>query len=555
MMMGDAFDPFENSSHPSVSEPEFLEEEDGEYAPVLSDDQGSYEEVNYEEESVEENFGRPSYYEESVTDINGNSSYEEVTATHTHPRSTFEEEDDNDAHPRSDYEEVTEHSAELSLELRKSIGEISALGQSNDEFRYSSFEEEEVYDEHYLDDEIVESSSNDEFISRDEEENLTFEYLSIHDVENGEPHDEGAASSAESSYSEGLAEESNHQQYKTRRIKVQSQTRSSLNNSFVTNDISLGGESDIRSTHPPPSGPRRSSLKAKSGRRPSNNPSLDNGLSNIEPQKETRRTSLADNTSVTEESLDQVLERKKNKPMTISLTARSSKESIDRSESTARSKNNSHQSHEAPENSPERGHISNIAVLGTMSGVGKSVIATAMCRILTNGGTKCAPFKSQKTAKATSPALLPDLSRRETLYETFSAMVGSNGQGPVSPIPPKEEQGYGEIATAQSMQAEACKILPRVEMNPICFRPKGRNARGEAMCTTIVMGKPILQEAYAHASTRITALQNMVQISLENLTSATGAEVVVIQGAGSCSELNLMDGDIVNLPLVRCLKV
>ena len=209
------------------------------------------------------------------------------------------------------------------------------------------------------------------------------------------------------------------------------------------------------------------------------------------------------------------------------------------------------------------GRCASIAVLGTTSGTGKSKIAAAICRIFANGGTKCAPFKSQNTGRYKSPALLPDLSCRDSLYDSFAASVekvdsnDNTGNGHRSPLPiaPTKEQGYGKIGMAQSMQAEACKILPRVQMNPIFFKSEGSNEKDESTCAMIVMGKQILRETHKEISNRVPAMQSIVLASHFSLSSVTGAEVIVIQGAGSCSELNLMDGDIANLPLVRCLQV
>ncbi len=202
-----------------------------------------------------------------------------------------------------------------------------------------------------------------------------------------------------------------------------------------------------------------------------------------------------------------------------------------------------------------------IAVLGTMSDTGKSIIAAALCRIFTNGGTKCAPFKSQHTGTGTSPALLPDLSRRDNVYKCLSILVkkqgyenGKNGQTSTLLYSPTKEQDYGQIGTAQSLQAEACKILPRVEMNPIFFKSRGTNEKGEAMCDMIVMGKQVVRESYGALSKMVPTMKKMAVGSHRSLAAVTGAEVIVVQGAGACSELNLMDGDIVNLPLVRCLR-
>jgi hypothetical protein len=210
------------------------------------------------------------------------------------------------------------------------------------------------------------------------------------------------------------------------------------------------------------------------------------------------------------------------------------------------------------DNDNDDGRCKSIAILGTMSNVGKATISAAICRILVNGGTKCAPFKAQNTSKSTSPALLPDSSRRDRLYELLAigAKIGNFASpNSYSSVAPTKDQGYGQIGTAQSIQAEACRIVPRVEMNPIFFKSGGQNENNEYLCGVIVTGKQIIQDTYVNLSRRISSLQSMVLVSHRSLANATGAEVIVIQGAGSCSELNLIDGDIVNLPLVRCLQV
>ena len=226
--------------------------------------------------------------------------------------------------------------------------------------------------------------------------------------------------------------------------------------------------------------------------------------------------------------------------------------------SMASSRGTSSTRNDDDDNDDDDGRCKSIAILGTMSNVGKATISAAICRILVNGGTKCAPFKAQNTSKSTSPALLPDSSRRDRLYELLAigAKIGNiESPNSYSSVAPTKDQGYGQIGTAQSIQAEACMIVPRVEMNPIFFKSGGQNDNNENLCGVIVTGKQIIQDTYANLSRRISSLQSMVLVSHRSLANATGAEVIVIQGAGSCSELNLIDGDIVNLPLVRCLQV
>lgn len=149
-----------------------------------------------------------------------------------------------------------------------------------------------------------------------------------------------------------------------------------------------------------------------------------------------------------------------------------------------------------------------------------------------------------------SPALLPEKNRKRRLYRTFQAAVGGNFP------PPSEEQpdtGYGEIGTAQSLQAEACRLVPMVEMNPVLLKSGGQNESGEYLCSVFVLGKQVARETYGELGGRTTDLRAMVLESHEALAEATDCDVILMEGAGSCTELNLIDRDIVNLPLVRAL--
>jgi dethiobiotin synthetase len=191
-----------------------------------------------------------------------------------------------------------------------------------------------------------------------------------------------------------------------------------------------------------------------------------------------------------------------------------------------------------------------IAVLGTMSDVGKSTLAAGLCRILSNGGLRVAPFKAQNMSNNASPALLPNPARRTALFESFAAAVG----GDSAVLRPSKDHAYGEIGTAQALQAEACRQVPRVEMNPVLLKSGGKNKKGEHMCSVVVLGRQVVTETYGDLGKRTTSLRNMVLDCHEALADATGADAIVIEGAGSCTELNLMNRDIVNLPLVRALN-
>ena len=92
-----------------------------------------------------------------------------------------------------------------------------------------------------------------------------------------------------------------------------------------------------------------------------------------------------------------------------------------------------------------------IMIQGTMSGAGKSLIVTALCRIFTQDGYKCMPFKSQNMA--------------------LNSYITRNGL---------------EMGRAQAMQAEACCIEPDVIMNPILLKPTT-----DIGSQIILNGKPI----------------------------------------------------------------
>jgi adenosylcobyric acid synthase len=145
-----------------------------------------------------------------------------------------------------------------------------------------------------------------------------------------------------------------------------------------------------------------------------------------------------------------------------------------------------------------------LAVFGTGSDVGKSVIAAALCRVFAERGVRVAPYKAQNM---------------------------SNNSG-VTP------EGL-EMGRAQIVQAEAAGIAPHVDMNPILLKPNS-----EVGSQVVLLGEAIGNQtamAYHREKTRL------VQISNAALDRLRGRfDLIVMEGAGSCAEVNLMDRDIVN---------
>lgn len=146
-----------------------------------------------------------------------------------------------------------------------------------------------------------------------------------------------------------------------------------------------------------------------------------------------------------------------------------------------------------------------MAVLGTGSDVGKSIVTTALCRILANRGVRVAPFKAQNM---------------------------SNNSG-VTP------EGM-EMGRAQIVQAEAARIAPHVDMNPVLLKPTSD------VGSQVVLNGKVWQDASAkdyHHRKEMLFVECCGAI--ERLSGMY--ETVVMEGAGSCAEVNLMAGDIVNL--------
>ena len=153
-----------------------------------------------------------------------------------------------------------------------------------------------------------------------------------------------------------------------------------------------------------------------------------------------------------------------------------------------------------------------IMVLGTGSGVGKSVIVSALCRIFLQDGYHTAPFKSQNMA--------------------LNSYVTEDG---------------GEIGRAQATQAFSAKIKPTVDMNPILIKPTA-----DTNAQIILMGKPVgNMSVYEYKNFKKTAFKKAKE-SFNRLSKEY--EIIVLEGAGSPAEINLKKDDIVNMKMARFAK-
>ncbi len=153
-----------------------------------------------------------------------------------------------------------------------------------------------------------------------------------------------------------------------------------------------------------------------------------------------------------------------------------------------------------------------IMIAGTMSGAGKSFLVTALCRIFAQDGYRVSPFKSQNMS--------------------LNSYVSKDGC---------------EIGRAQAVQAMAAGAQPEICMNPVLLKPTG-----EMTSQVMVMGESHgLMDSRRYQSYK-SELRPVILEAFDRLGEKN--DIIVIEGAGSVSEINLKENDIVNLGLAQLLK-
>ncbi|MCM0295518.1 cobyric acid synthase [Bacteroides fragilis] len=150
-----------------------------------------------------------------------------------------------------------------------------------------------------------------------------------------------------------------------------------------------------------------------------------------------------------------------------------------------------------------------LMLAGTGSDVGKSIIAAAFCRIFLQDGYHPAPFKAQNMA-----------------LNSYATPEGL------------------EIGRAQAVQAEAAGVPCHTDMNPLLLKPSSDHTS-----QVVLNGRPIgNRNAYEYFRREgREELRKEVHVAFDRL--AARYNPVVMEGAGSISEINLRDSDLVNLPM------
>lgn len=153
-----------------------------------------------------------------------------------------------------------------------------------------------------------------------------------------------------------------------------------------------------------------------------------------------------------------------------------------------------------------------IMVQGTMSNVGKTLLTAGLCRVFKRDGLRVAPFKSQNMSS--------------------NAHILESGL---------------QMSRAQAIQAEACEIAPSPFMNPILLKPV-TDIGAEVIVNGESRGVMSASEYFAMKKTLIPEIMRAYE------TLAAENDVIVIEGAGSPAEINLIKDDVVNMGLARLVR-
>ena len=158
--------------------------------------------------------------------------------------------------------------------------------------------------------------------------------------------------------------------------------------------------------------------------------------------------------------------------------------------------------------------MNGVMIMGTASDVGKSLVCTAICRLLVNEGIRVAPFKSQN----------------------LSHYMEQTADGT-------------PISRAQYIQAEAARTRAISDMNPIILQPDANEALTGSFC-----GEPL--EPIDGMMYRDAYYERAIQAIQQSLTTLNASfDTLVIEGAGSPVEMNLLDYDIVNMKVAELANV
>jgi adenosylcobyric acid synthase len=154
-----------------------------------------------------------------------------------------------------------------------------------------------------------------------------------------------------------------------------------------------------------------------------------------------------------------------------------------------------------------------LMVQGTGSDVGKSLMVAGLARAFANRGLRVRPFKPQNMSN--------------------NAAVTADG---------------GEIGRAQALQARAARVAPTVHMNPVLLKPQAETGAQIVVCGKVIGNAPAATYQEIKPTLLGQVLESFALLRRE-------ADLVLVEGAGSASEINLRRNDIANMGFARAADV
>ncbi len=158
-----------------------------------------------------------------------------------------------------------------------------------------------------------------------------------------------------------------------------------------------------------------------------------------------------------------------------------------------------------------------ILVAGTASHVGKSTVATGLCRLLADRGVRVTPFKAQNMSNNARVVCRPET----------------------------DTEQWGEIGVSQFVQARAARTTPTTRSNPVLLKPRG-NGESQLVLDGLAVDHVPAGAYYEHYWDRARAVAEEAYQQL-----AASYDVIVAEGAGSLGEINLHDRDLANVETAR----
>ncbi|AGB16130.1 cobyric acid synthase CobQ [Halovivax ruber XH-70] len=184
-----------------------------------------------------------------------------------------------------------------------------------------------------------------------------------------------------------------------------------------------------------------------------------------------------------------------------------------------------------------------VLVAGTASHVGKSTVATGLCRLLADRGYAVAPFKAQNMSTNARVVLSGSAVGDDAGIDRVDHHSEGTDESSVTAAPSSAQ--WGEIGVSQLVQSRAARTTPTTDSNPVLLKP-----RGDGESQLVIDGRAVGHfEAGTYYERHWETARDAAIAAHRRLSRA--ADVIVAEGAGSIAEINLHDRDLANIETAR----